>query len=483
MERPRVLAVDDEQASLNAIYRTLRRDFEVIQSLTGPAALEVLKHQEVAVILADQRMPEMTGVELFEKAREIQPEAMRILITGYTDIEATIQAINQGQVFYYIHKPWEPEELRMIVHRATEQYRLIRENRRLMQELEIANRKLREENLLLHREMERQYTFDHIIGQSPAMQRVFELVKKVIPTSTTVLLIGETGTGKELIARAIHYNGPRREKMFVAQNCGALPETLLESALFGHVKGAFTGATTDRKGLFELADGGTVFLDEITDTSPAMQQRLLRVLQEGEIYPVGSEKPIRVDVRIISAANRDLEEAIREGKFREDLYYRLNVFPIRLPPLRERREDIPLLVEHFLEKYTRKLGKTDIRLTPEAMSLLMAADFPGNVRQLENIIERAVTLADDGQPITPDMLQLTTPGPGSPRISDLFRPDLTDHSLKEITESLEKVYIHQTLEEFQGNISRTAEKLGLSRLGLQKKLQRYGIDPSRYKRR
>lgn len=471
-QRPKILIVDDEQASLNAMFRTLRKEFDVIQALNAPAALEVLRSEPVAVIIADQRMPDMSGVELFREALNIQPDAVRVLITGYMDIEATIDAINRGQVFYYISKPWEPEELRLITRRAAEQYRLRRENRQLMAELRAANARLQEENIILHREAEKQYVFENIIGQSEAMQEVFRLMQKIIPTDTTVLLSGETGTGKELVARAIHYNGPRKAKLFVAQNCAALPDTLLESELFGHVKGAFTGAGNDKKGLFELADGGTIFLDEIADTSPAFQQRLLRVLQEGEIRPVGSEKTIRVNVRIISATNRDLREAVETGKFREDLFYRLNVFPIRIPPLRERREDIPLLAEHFLQKYRQKHQKQIPGITREALEVLLTAAFPGNVRELENEIERAVALADEGKPITPDLLSPRLREEGSRWGEFLRRPG----SLKEIVESVEKHLIRQKLRECRGNISRAARELGLSRVGLQKKIRRYGID-------
>ncbi len=479
--RPKVLVIDDEQSSLNAVFRTLRREFDVLMSLSGHAALEILKSQQIEVILADQRMPEMTGVEFFNKAQALQPETIRILITGYTDIEAIIQAINEGQIFYYINKPWEPDELRIIVRQAAERYRLICENQRLMQELKIANDRLAAENTILHREAKKQYSFENIIGESPAMMQVFSLLEKVIPTDTTVLLLGETGTGKELIARAIHYNGPRKDQLFVAQNCGALPDTLLESELFGHVKGAFTGATTDKKGLFEIADGGTIFLDEITDTSPAMQQRLLRVLQEGEIHPVGSEKNIHVNVRVISAANRDLNAAIDEGSFRKDLYYRLNVFPVKIPPLRERREDIPRLATFFLEKYCRKLGKPNLQLSQNSIARLMANEYPGNVRQLENLLERAVTLADDNSIIMPDML-----GDDAERLASAYAkpPNISsnDHgSLKKIVEQLEIFYIRQALQACNGNITKVSKKLGLSRLGLHKKMQRYGIDSTKYK--
>ncbi len=481
--RPKVLAIDDEQSSLNAIFRTLRRDFDVLLSLSGQSALEVLKHEKISVIVADQRMPEMSGVEFFNKSLEIQPEAMRILITGYTDIEAIVQAINDGKVYYYINKPWEPDDLRLVVRRAAEQHFLIRENQRLMAELKAANERLQSENIILHQEARRQYTFDHIIGTGAAMQRVFRLLEKVIPTDTTVLLLGETGTGKELIARAIHYNGPRKERLFVAQNCGAMPDSLLESELFGHVKGAFTGATADKKGLFEIADGGTIFLDEITDTSPAMQQRLLRVLQEGEIHPVGSEKTVRVDVRVISAANRDLHAAMEKGEFRRDLYYRLNVFPVRIPPLRERREDIPLLAQFFLTKYAHKLGKQGLKFSSDALACLMAGDYPGNVRQLENLVERAVTLADAGARITAELLDHNAERLGETLANPSLLPPEHGEGLKEIVGQVERFYIHRALQETGGNVSKVAEKLGLSRLGLHKKMQRYGIDSTKYRQR
>jgi two-component system response regulator HupR/HoxA len=466
-----VLVVDDDQASLNAINRALRRDFQVILSHHANAALEVLKTQEISVILADQRMPDISGTELFQKVLNIQPDSIRILITGYTDIEAIIQAINEGKIYYYITKPWEPEELRMVIRRAAERYFLQKENSRLMEELRQANEKLQQENIILLQEAEKKYEFENIIGQSRAMREVYRLLRKVIPTDVTVLLIGETGTGKELIARAIHYNGPRKDNLFVAQNCSALPDTLLESELFGHTKGAFTGASRDKKGLFELAHGGTIFLDEIADTSAAFQQRLLRVLQEGEIRPLGSEKTIKTDVRIISATNRNLETFIEQGTFREDLYYRLNVFPIGIPPLRERREDIPLLIDHFIKKYEKILKKKIKGIRKEALNMLMAAPYTGNVRELENEIQRAITLTDSNSYITPEHLS------GKIREqSSQLQPFLTQQgTLKQITESIEKHYIIATLEKNDGNITHTARDLGLSRVGLQKKLRRYDI--------
>ena len=443
----------------------------MILALNGQAALEVLKKEEIAVILADQRMPGLSGVELFQKALSIQPDAVRILITGYMDIEAIIQAINDGQVYYYINKPWEPDDLRLIIKRSAEQYALVKENKKLLRELQQANLRLQQENVILHQEAEKEYIFENIIGQSKAMQDVFKLVRKVIPSDITVLLTGETGTGKELIARAIHYNGPRKEKLFVTQNCTALPDTLLESELFGHTKGAFTGASQEKKGLFELADGGTILLDEIADTSAAFQQRLLRVLQEGEFRPLGSEKNITVNVRIISATNKDLQQSVQKGTFREDLFYRLSVFPIRIPPLRERREDIPILVDHFIQKYQKKLTKSIKGIEKQALQFLTSATFNGNVRELENEIQRAMTLAEPGTMITTEILSENL---------KMERPDLStflnsSRTLKDVTESLEQIFIKEQLVEHNWNITHTAKALGLSRVGLQKKIQRYGI--------
>ena len=479
-EKPRILVVDDEQSSLNAIHRTLRRTFSVTMALTGQAALAALQKESFSVILADQRMPNMSGVELFQKSIAIQPDAVRVLITGYTDVDAIIQAVNDGQIFYYLHKPWEPEELGLIMNRAFEQYRLKQENQRLILELEQKNQRLSTENNLLQENLASQFQFDQIIGESPEMKGVFKLMRKIVALPVTVLLKGETGTGKEVIARAIHFNSDRNQKPFIAQNCGALPDTLLESQLFGHVKGAFTGASADKKGIFELAHEGTVFLDEIADTSPAMQQRLLRVLQEGEINPVGSEETRIVDVRVIAAANRSLEEEIEEGRFRRDLFFRLNVFPISIPPLRDRKSDIPLLAQFFLDKYARRMGRTGLSLSAESEHLLMHHHYSGNVRELENLIQRAVVLADDEEIISPDFF--TIEGNITPAVSNsnILKEGVT---LKQRVEELEIQCIQQSLENSGGNISRSAEELGLSRLGLHKKLQRYEIDPQKYKSR
>ena len=469
----KILIVDDEPSVLNSLKRTLRKEHDVILCQDGFSAMLVLKEQEIAAIIADQRMPKMNGVTLLEKAMEIQPDATRILITGYSDIQTVIDAINEGNVYYYIHKPWEPEDVNLIVRQAIERYNLIQTNRSLVAELEEANRCLSDENLLLTQDAEKRYSFDQIIGKSTVMNAVFTLMRKVIPTDTTVLIQGETGTGKELVARAIHTNGSRKTGLFVPQNCAALPDTLLESALFGHKKGAFTDAVSDKKGLFQLADGGTIFLDEITDTSSAFQQRLLRVLQEGEIHPLGSDNSIKVDVRVISASQKDLGEEVKQGRFRADLFYRLNVFPVTLPALRERHGDIPPLVEHFLRVYSQRLGKKINGLSQEVLSSLMVYPFPGNVRELENIIERAVVLAMDGSTLTEGQIFLH-----SDQIFnfDFVSPGGEDKKLKNMVEALEKKAILQELRRWNGNISKAAKSLGLSRPGLYQKIDRYEIN-------
>jgi len=473
--KPTILIVDDEQHVLNSINRSLRDEYNIILSFDGKSALQILREQEISAILSDQRMPGMTGSEFFLEARKIQPDTTRVLITAYSDIEAIIQAVNEGNIFYYIEKPWEPDNLKLVMKRAVERYSLIKQNSRLIHDLEIANQQLSRENIILKKDVENTYTFSNIIGESEAIHKVFDLMKKVIPTDTTVFLFGETGTGKELIARAIHFNGPRKDKIFAAQNCAALPDTLLESALFGHKKGSFTDATSDKKGLFETANGGTVFLDELSDTSPALQRRLLRVLQEGEFQPVGSNKTIKVDVRIISATNKDLLNLVQNGNFREDLYYRLNVFPINIPPLRVRSGDIMILADYFLNKYSIQAGKQIDGFTESAIRALISNEFPGNVRELENLIHRAVILASDYEKIDVSHIQ-TDWTSDSHSQSSMLIDSAQDKTLPEIIEEFERKYISDKLSDNKGNISKTAKELGLSRAGLYKKLKRYNIE-------
>ena len=454
-----VLVVDDEPRVLDALEAILAADYRVLRAEGAEAALPILASEDVAVMITDFRMPGMTGVELCRRALEVAPEALRIILTAYTDVEHLMEAINTGHIWHFVPKPWDPAELSVIVRRAVERWRLARENTRLRDELALAYNALRREAAETR---ERPLSFDRLVGYQTGLRRAVELARKVVTADTSVLLLGETGTGKELFARLLHDNGPRRAARFVAQNCGALPESLLESELFGHARGAFTGATGDRRGLFEEADGGTVFLDEVGEMSAAMQLRLLRVLQEGEVRRLGAPGVRKVDVRIIAATNADLEADVETGRFRRDLYYRLNVFPISLPPLRERPNDIPALAEAFLRPACRRARRVVPSISPAAMALLQAYPFPGNVRELENEIERAVALAEDGQPVGPEHL--------SERMR-VARPASRPGTLADAVEQLKRRMIEDALREC-GTKTGAAEQLGLSRQSFQQMLRR-----------
>jgi two-component system response regulator HupR/HoxA len=479
-ERPYgILLVDDEEAILESLELTLGDDYRVFTSTTGEQALEILEREDVALVIADQVMPAMTGVEFLERVNQRHPETIRMLLTGYADVGALVRAINEGRIYRYVQKPWEPDELRLDVKRALESYELARSNARLAKALAEANEKLRRENIVLRREVERRYAFDQIVGQSPAMHRVFEVMEKVAQTDATVLLTGETGTGKDLVARAIHWAGARKAARFVAQNCGALPETLLESELFGHKRGAFTGAHQDKKGLFELADGGTIFLDEIGETKPGMQVRLLRVLQDGEIRALGSSDTRKVDVRVIAATNRDLRKEVAEGRFREDLYYRLRVVEIHLPPLRERRTDIPTLAHQFLDRANAKMGRRLRGFTHAAMDRLVAHGWSGNVRELENEIERIVALAGDAESVTVELLSDhlrgapdAAPAGEAPPLPDDGPARAWD--LNVAVDELKRRWIRDAIAD-TGSKSRAAERLGIPRQSLQKMMKRLGM--------
>jgi two-component system response regulator HupR/HoxA len=456
-----MLIVDDERDILRTLSLTFEEDYDVFQAGSGAEGLAILERQEIALIIADQRMPEMTGVEFLERSIAKRPHAIRMILTGYTDTASLIRAINAGRIYRYITKPWDRDELKIAVKRAFESYELTLENQRLLKELQAANERLQTENLYLKREVERDPRSDTIIGKSPAMKRVFDLMEKVIDSSATILLTGETGTGKGVIAHYLHHDGPRRGRLFIEQNCGALPETLLESELFGHRRGAFTGAVQDKKGLFEVADGGTLFLDEVSEMSPTMQVKVLQVLQDGRMRRIGDTEPRQVDVRIVAATNRDLESEVKKGAFRADLYYRLSVFPIRIPPLRERREDIPLLVDYFLEKQCKKLKKPVMGLSQEAMQRLCDYDFPGNVRELQNLIERAVLLSSGSRLDLDEWL----PRPCDPSQA-AGSPTLTQ---------VEKDHILEQLHSRKGNLALVAKDLGISRTTLWRRMKAYQI--------
>jgi len=465
---PAVLVVDDEPASVNLLRITLR-GYDVHTATTGDEGLQLLAaHPEIAVAIVDQRMPGMSGTEFIQHTIEPYPHLVRIILTGYTDIQSLIEAINAGRVYRYLTKPWKKDDLRVAVRQGLEVHRLAVENIRLQAELTTANARLRVENTLLKREARGHYDFEGIVGASAARQRMLDLAAHAIPSDATVLILGETGTGKELVARAIHYNGPRADQPFVSENCGAIAPDLLTSELFGHRRGAFTGAAEDRKGLFEFAHGGTLFLDEIGDCPPDLQTRLLRVLDQGEIRRVGDNASVPVDVRIIAATHHDLEKDVEAGRFRKDLYYRLSVFVINTSPLRERCEDIPLLAQHFLDQRIGATGKTVLGFAPEALERLSAYDFPGNIRELENEVYRAHMLAEASGLVTPDALsaKFVATGNGLPA---------ADSSLRTAVEQLEIQLIRDALARNNNNQTRAAADLGIGRRTLLDKLERYRI--------
>jgi len=463
MKRHGLLIVDDEKEILRSLTLTFAEDYAVFTASSGAEALEILEKQEIALVIADQRMPVMTGAELLERVFQINSNIIRIILTGYTDTASLIQAINKGHIYQYITKPWERQDLRITVKRAVESYELALENKRLLRELQAANERLKDENIFLRSEVRKEWQCADIIGQSPVMQKVFSLVNRVLDNSATVLLTGETGTGKTLLACYIHHHGPRRDKLFIEQNCGTLPEMLLESELFGHKRGAFTGAIQDRKGLFEVADGGTLLLDEICEMSPVLQVKLLQVLQEGRFRRVGENEFRQTDVRIIAATNKDLQIEVQNGRFRADLFYRVNVFPIHIPPLRERVSDIRLLAEYCLNKYRRKLNNQVTGFSEDALRSLCDYDYPGNVRELENLIERALILSAGPQIEAGEWLPMLTMHPGS-----MTR-----------LERLERAEIERLLECHQGNLTRIARELGISRTTLWRRLNDYRIQPDK----
>jgi len=377
-----LLIVDDEKNYLFVLEDLLSEEgYEVITTEGGEEALKLLDGHDLDLIITDMKMPGMDGMALMEAVHQRLPDLPVIMMTAYGTVEKAVEAMKKG-AFDYIMKPFKNEELKLTIRKAVDHYQLVKRNRQL------------------NNELTDRYRFDNIIGKSAPMQRIYQLIEKVAPARATVLVSGESGTGKELIARAIHYNSLRKDGPFISVNCGALPESLLESELFGHEKGAFSGAVSQRKGRFELAHGGTLFLDEISEMSTALQVKLLRVLQEMEFERVGGTATLKVDVRVVAASNRDLKAEVSQDRFRSDLFYRLNVVHIELPPLRERTDDIPLLVNHFLDKFSGESGRSSLKVSPEAMRSLFNYPWPGNVRELENAVERAVILAG-GDVLTP----------------------------------------------------------------------------------
>ena len=472
--KPTVLIVDDEKAGTELLRISLGHLYPVLTANSGHAALELLAaHPEIGVAIIDQRMPGMSGSELIAHTAEPYPDLVRIILTGYTDIQSLIDAINAGSVYRYLTKPWNAAELRGVVAAAVELHEVRAENLAMQARLEASNAVLREQNIEWKREAKGRSRMDGILGSSPALQKTLDFVEKVVRTDDSVLVQGPTGTGKELVARAIHYNGRRSAGPFVPENCGALSPELLASELFGHCKGAFTGANADRKGLFQTADGGTLFLDEIGECPPDLQVKLLRVLDQGVIRRIGDDVTIPVDVRIIAATHRDLEAEVASGNFREDLYYRLAVFTVPVPSLQERMEDIPLLAEHFLEQAAADHHRVIPGFTAEALVALQAYAFPGNIRELQNEVRRAAALVEDGSFITHDLLspRVQSSGPQT----ELTPAGDVPTSLKTTLEQYERQVLEEALKANDGNQTKTSAALGVSRRTLVERIQRYGL--------
>ena len=460
----RILIVEDHQDAGETLRVMLEAALEVPVDLAanGSRALEMLKERPYSVAITDLRMPQLGGMELLSEIQTHHLNVTVVVTTGYGSINEAVEAMRFG-AYDFLTKPLDPDHLCLLVQRA------------------LRERSLQDELIALRSQLQGQQAFQNVVSKNPRMLEIFDLIGCIAETTTTVLIEGETGTGKELIARAIHQaSSPTRKGPLVVVNCAALPENLLESELFGHEKGSFTGASGQRKGRFEAAAGGTLFLDEVGDIPASMQVKLLRVLQERQFERVGANEPIQVDVRVIGATNRNLETMVKEGKFREDLFYRLNVFKIDLPPLRDRAEDIPLLAAHFAEKYARP-GQASCQFTPEAMELILAYSWPGNIRQLENAIERAVVTAKDGT-ILPENLpaDLAKPVPSKASFPmDLTRP-LPDQ-LDELIADFEKRYLRRALKKSRGHVGRCARISGLSRRSITSKIAQYKIDTSLYK--
>ena len=422
----------------------LRRDgYQVIVAQSGTEAIELLQRQPVDLLLSDIRMPDKSGVDVLRAAKAVNPDIVAFMMTAYASTDTAVEAMRLGAVDYFT-KPFNMDELRLKVRRHLESH------------------KLREENVLLKKALGTAYEFCNIIGQSPAMLEVFKMVETIAKTNSTVLITGESGTGKDLIARAIHFNSLRRDQPFVALNCGAIPETLLESELFGHMKGAFTGADANKKGLIEVSERGTIFLDEIGEMNATMQVKLLRVLQDRRFRRLGGTEEVQADIRVIAATNQDLQKRVAEGKFREDLFYRINVLPVHLPPLRERREDIPPIAEHFLARFAEQMQKPVRSISGEAMDLLQAFSWPGNVRELENVMERAVALEQ-----TPSVLPETLPehvrrgvGPASGPVPAELPEEGID--LEAHVEEIYRDHMVQALKRAGGVQVKAAEMLGMS---------------------
>lgn len=442
-KKPRILVIDDEAVMRESLKDWLMEDgYEVDLAAGGREALDMAQEKDWDVILLDLKMPGIDGIETLERLKELNLQAEILMMTAYATVDTAVQAMKQG-AFDYLAKPFDPDQVEIQIKKI------------------IVHKELVRENILLRKKLEEKYQYDEIIGKSDAMQQVFDLIDRVAPTDSTVLITGESGTGKELIAQAIHGNSPRCYMPFIAVSCGALPDSLLESELFGYEKGAFTGAEYAKKGRFKMADQGTLFLDEVGDISLKTQVDLLRVLQQKEFTPLGGQNVDKVDVRILSATNRDLKQSIENSQFREDLYYRLNVISIHVPPLRERKEDIPLLAKAFIQKSCLEMNRESVSIAPSALRLLMDYDWPGNVRELENLVERALVIGH-GKEIAANDLPFS-------------RKELKAEVLPKSLKKMEKLHIERIVKENNWNISQAARDLDIDRQTLYNKLERYKI--------
>jgi len=456
----RILVVDDEEIVIRSCLRILGTgDYEVEAVQDGWEALRKIDENDYDVVILDIMMPKIDGMEVLQRVKETHPDVDVIMVTGHSQIETAVRSMKLG-AFDYLPKPFDPDELELVVERALERRRLL------------------QENLDLKTEVSSKYRFEYIIGSSPQMQSVFRLVAKCAPTSSTVLLQGESGTGKELIARAIHYNSLRKDKPFIPVDCNSLSESLLESEMFGHVKGAFTGAMGDKKGMFEVADNGTLFLDEIGNISLSTQAKLLRVIQEREFKAVGGTRTQGANFRLITATNKDLRAMVADGTFREDLFYRINIFPIQVPPLRERRDDIPPLAFHFLNVFAADMDKTMTDISAGAMNLLMDYDWPGNVRELENTIQRAVILASDKTIRQAHLLSIIDMMPRFnvevPQTGDDLKR-VKKAAREKSVENIEKLFVIEALKRNAWNVTRSAGETGMQRANFQALMKKYGI--------
>jgi len=458
---PRILVVDDEMIVCESCQRILKEEgYEAEIALSGKEAFEKMKEHPFDIVITDLKMPGIDGMEVLKTLRKEYPDTIVIMITGFSTVETAVEAMKLG-AFDYIPKPFTPDEVTVVVKKAIEQKSLLLEN------------------IYLRHELQEKYGFHHIVGKSKKMQDIYRTIEKVAPTDRTVMVYGGTGTGKELVARAIHFNSPRRDKPFVPVDCAVLSENLLESELFGHVKGSFTGAITTKPGLFEVAEGGTLFLDEVGNISMSIQAKLLRVLQEKEFKPVGGTTSKKANIRLIAATNKDLEKMIKDGTFMEDLYYRLNIVPLHLPPLKDRPEDIALLAVHFLKKYAEEMGKTIKGFTPEAMDRLLKSPWPGNVRELEHVIERTVVMMEE-EMVRPEHLLLKNQEEKEGEVPSI---PMTSEELKEIkkqlrekaVEDVEKAFVIKALERHNWNVTRAAEEVGMLRPNFQALMRKYNL--------